>query len=141
MFKKAALFIRNKLIRTFLREKENKMSHAWLQPANLVKVAQQLLSMTKEDFKPGYQEEAMSRLANLEEILYHYIFPTTKITYNKYSAVEETEQQLCLLMRHVQYMLSLLTPGKIKKLRSDVELDLDKDFQQRHSSHDTISST
>ncbi len=138
MFKKAALFIRNKLIKTFLRRKGNKTSHAWLQPANLVKVAQQLLSMTKEDFKPGYQEEAISHLANLEEILYHYIFPTTKITYNKYSVVEETEQQLCLLMRYVQYLLSLLTPEKIKQLRSDIEHD--KDLQETLK-HDTISST
>ncbi len=97
-------------------EKESKMSYAWLQPANLIKVAQQLLKMQKEDFETCSQKDIMIHLANLEGILYHYIFPTTKITYNKYSAVEETEQQLCLLMRYVQYMLSLLTPEKIKQL-------------------------
>ncbi len=96
------------------------MSYAWLQPANLVKIAQQLLRMAREDFELCYQEDAMLHLANLEKILYRYIFPTTKSTYNKYSAVEETEQQFCHLMRYVQYLLSLLTPEKIKQLQSDV---------------------
>ena len=99
------------------------MSYAWLQPANLVKIAQQLLRMLREDFESCYREDAMFHLANLEEILCHYIFPTTKSTYNKYSAVEETEKHLCHLMRYVQYLLSLLTPEKLKQLQSDVELN------------------
>ena len=99
------------------------MSYAWLHPANLVKIAQQLLRMAREDFEPCYSEDAMRDLANLEEILCHYIFPTTKSTYNKYCAVEETERHLRHLMRYVQYLLSLLTPEKRRQLQSDVELN------------------
>ena len=97
------------------------MSYAWLHPANLVEIAQQLLRMTREDFKLCYSEDAMRDLANLEDILCHYIFPTTKSPYNKYCAVEETERQLRHLMRYVQYLLSLLTPEKLRQLQSDVD--------------------
>jgi hypothetical protein len=93
------------------------MRYAWLQPTNVVKIAQQLLRMEKEVFEEAYQQEVSSELIRLEELLSQYLFPPQR-GYDKRSPTEEVEQHLHRLMRCTQHVLSRLTPAKGAKLQS-----------------------
>jgi hypothetical protein len=94
------------------------MRYAWLQPTNVVKVAQQLLQMDKGAFEQAYQQEVTSQLIHLEQALYQYLFPEQREYLYKRSPIEEIEQHLQKLMRCTQHLLSILTPEKKTQLQS-----------------------
>jgi hypothetical protein len=64
------------------------MRYAWLQPTNVVRIAQQLLQMDKAAFEKDYQREVASQLIQLEEVLCQYLFPEERKHRYKYSPID-----------------------------------------------------
>lgn len=90
-----------------------KVKYGWLQPTNVVQVAQLLLKMDKADFQLSHQGEALTRMCTLEETLCDYLLPrNNERSYSKYSIVEEMEQHMQNLLNQTSYLLALLVPEK-----------------------------
>jgi hypothetical protein len=112
-----------KLLRkNILKEIFLKMRYAWLQPTNVVKIARGLLQLDKIAFSKKHQDQAMSQMINLEEILYHYIWPKNELLgLGKRSRIEDLERIMHQLMQHTHHLLSLLTPKMRTKLQQSLK--------------------
>jgi hypothetical protein len=59
---------------------------------------------------------------NLEEILYHYIWPKNEaLGLGKRSRIEDLERIMHQLMQHTHHLLSLLTPKMRAKLQHSLK--------------------